>query len=178
MLKLTIASNEYFDERLMSFITLPEKHLILEHSLRSISVWESIFEKPFLSNATKTTYETAMYVVCMSADDIGITDVYRLTSEDHEKISEYINAKKSATKFYDAVSQPSLEAITSELIYYWMVALQIPFECDAWHLNRLLSLIKLINKKNSPKKHMSQAEIAARNREINEQRLKQYDTTG
>ena len=44
------------------------------------------------------------------------------------------------------------ETPASELIYWYMSQLGIPFECDKWNLNRLLTLIRLAAAKQNNQK--------------------------
>lgn len=179
MLKITVPGTELWDEENEQFTSTPETVLQLEHSLVSLSKWESKFEKPFMSNDDRTDEEVLFYIECMNLDPHFAPEVLsRLTEENQKKIVEYIESKQTATWFTDKPGTPTREVITSELIYHWMVSLQIPFECQYWHINRLLTLIRVISAKNEPPKKMSRAEIAARNRELNAQRRKQYNTRG
>jgi hypothetical protein len=119
------------------------------------------------------------YIKAMCLDSKVPDDIFRkLTNENLETINAYIGAKMTATWFAEAPKKPHRETITAEVIYYWMIALNIPFECQEWHLNRLLTLIQVCNQKNSPPKKMSQQEILARNRALNEQRRAQFGTKG
>lgn len=180
MLKIVIPESEHFNEATSEFVSLPEVALELEHSLVSLSKWESKWEKPFLGSKDRTTEETYGYLEAMSLNpDLPPGVFYRLSQKNLSEVNEYINAKMTATWFSEATNGPrNREVITSELIYYWMVALTIPFECETWHLNRLITLIKVCNKKNSPQKKMSAAELAQRNRQLNEERKKKYNTKG
>ncbi len=135
MLTILVQGAEHFDEASQEFSTIGDMTLDLEHSLVSLSKWESIYEVPFLSVEKKTTEQVLKYVECR-------------------------------------------EVITAELIYYWMVALEVPFECQYWNLNRLFTLIKICNIKQAKPEKMSRSEVAARNRELNEQRRKQLGTKG
>jgi hypothetical protein len=106
-------------------------------------------------------------------------DLYNhLTAENIEKINQYIYAPMTATTFSDNKTKPNREIITSELVYYWMVALNIPFECQKWHLNRLLTLIRICNVKNEPPKKMSKRDVMSRNAALNAARRKQFNTNG
>lgn len=181
MLRLEVdLGGELFDETRNEFIRSgPVFVLELEHSLVSLSKWESHFEKPFISSDEKTISETLWYIKAMVLSPEVPEKVWTsLRSEDYDAVNAYINAKMTATTFNEPKSGRSQEIITAELIYYWMVALNIPFECQHWHLNRLLTLVKVCNYKNSPPKKMSMSQIAARNRELNAQRKKQLGTTG
>jgi|SRR5580765_29106 hypothetical protein len=180
MLKLTILGEEYFNEKTETFETVGDIDLEMEHSLVSLSKWESKFKKPFLSNEKKTAQETLYYIEAMIISPIHPSDIlFRLSEENMVQINDYIESSESATTFG---SMPQLkgvgEVITSELIYYWMVAFTIPFECEYWHLNRLFALIRVCNIKNSKPRKMSRHEIASRNRELNAIRRAQYNTSG
>lgn len=179
MLTITVPAVELFDERTSLFATLPEVELTLEHSLVSLSKWEAIWEKPFLATTEKSTEEVLSYIEAMTLTPNVPREVFsRLTEENLDAINNYINAKQTATWFRETKQPKGREVITAEIIYYWLVALTIPFECETWHLNRLFALVKVCNEKQAPKKKMSAAELAARNRSLNEQRLAQLKTTG
>jgi hypothetical protein len=180
MLKLFIEGTEYYNEETETFETVGSFELELEHSLFSMSKWESKFQKPFLNNNEKTIAEVLGYVEAMILNPIYPEDVVsRLTQKNIDRINEYIESKESATTFGQMPERKGKgEVITSELIYYWMVAFNIPFECERWHLNRLFALVRICNIKNSKQKKMSKSEIAMRNRELNEQRKAQFQTRG
>lgn len=178
MLELEIYKPEVYDEETNEF-SLPFVGLLkLEHSLRSISKWESKWEIPYIGDKPKTDEQTLDYLRCMIVEGDEKSLAY-LTRGNLETVAKYIDAKMSATWFSDRGNRPpSREVITSEVIYYWMVALQIDFQCQDWHLNRLLTLIKVANEKNQPPKKMSKADLAARNRELNAKRREQQRTSG
>ena len=179
MLEIEVPEMEYFDDATSLFVKRPGKTLRFEHSLLSVSKWEARFEKAFLNKADKTPEEMLNYIQCMRLDLGPIADLYPLTKEHFVEINEYMNTKATATTFQDRTSgRQSKEVITSELMYYWMTAYQIPFECETWHLNRLMALIKICSIKNAPQKKMRRSEILARNRALNEQRLAKYNTSG
>lgn len=180
MLRITIPEAEYFDETTQSFITTKEQTLSLEHSLVSISKWESKWEKPFLSKDKKTTRETVDYIRCMTLTQNVDPNVYLAVNDDIvEQVSKYIDAPMTATWFNEDNNKRggSGEVVTSEVIYYWMIALNIPPEYHKWHLNRLLTLIRVCNAKNNPKK-MSKKDIFAQNRALNAARKKQSHKKG
>jgi len=180
MLQITIPAVELWDERKQEFVTTKEQTLQLEHSLVSLSKWESKWCKPFLTKQEKTFEETLDYIKCMTTTQNVDPEVYNhLTNENIEEINKYIEAPMTATYFSDdKTAKSSREQITAELIYYWMIALNIPFECQKWHLNRLLTLIKVCNIKNQPPKKRSRKEIMSRNAALNAARRKQLNTKG
>ena len=180
MLRLVIKAVEYYDEINDVFVDQNETVLELEHSLVSLSKWESFFEKPFLSKNDKTHEEILWYVQAMCLDPNVPPEVFSRLDEEHlTEINKYINKKMTATRFYDIGGEKkNTEIITAELIYYWMIAFTIPVEFQHWHLERLLTLIRVCNLKNSKPKKMSRAEWAAKQRAINEQRLAELGTTG
>lgn len=180
MLTITIPATEMFNEKTQEFLVLKEQTLQLEHSLVSLSKWESKWCKAFLSKEEKTTEETLDYIKCMTiTQNVDPNTYLRLTRSNIEEINKYIEAPMTATTFYgDTQKGRNKETITSELIYYWMISLNIPMECQKWHLNRLLTLIRVCNVKNSPPKKMSRREIMSRNAALNAARRKQFNTTG
>jgi hypothetical protein len=180
MLSITVVGTEMFDETTQEFTTLGDVDLVLEHSLVSLSKWESIYEKPFLNDSDKTIDEVVGYIkTMMLTPEVPEEIFYRLSEENFKAINEYIDAKMTATWFREAPSSPkSREVITSEIIYYWMIAFNIPFECERWHLNRLFTLIRVCSIKQAKPEKMSRSQIAAQNRELNARRRAQYNTTG
>lgn len=180
MLKIKIPAREYWDEENQSFIQTQDVELSLEHSLVSISKWESKWHKPFLSKEDKTAEETFDYIKCMTLTQNVDPEVYtRLTQKNINDIKNYIEDPHTATVIYEDPHGPrSREVVTSELIYYWMVALNIPVEFQKWHLNRLLTLIRICNIKNKPPKKMSQREIMSRNSALNAARRQRLHSNG
>ena len=181
MLQITVPiSPEIWDEKNEEFIEPKTASLQLERSLVSISKWESKWHKPFLSKEPKTVEETIDYIKCMTLTQNVKSEVYdHLSKENIEEINAYIDDPKTATTFSkDRKSARSREIITSELIYYWMIALNIPFECQKWHLNRLLTLIRVCEVKNTPGKKMSQREVLNQYAAINAANRKRFNTKG
>lgn len=185
MLTITVPAVDFWDEVNQEFIPTEETTIVLEHSLVSLSKWEAIWEKPFLKNEPKTSEETLSYIQTMSVgDDIPLDVCLRLSNANLLEINSYIESKMTATWFNDKAVTRTVqrEVITAEVIYYWMGALQIPFECETWHLNRLITLIKVINQKNASNsdtknKPLTKNDLASR-RALNEARRAQYQTSG
>lgn len=180
MLTITVLGKEYWDEQAQEFFTRDDVVLELEHSLVSLSKWESKWEIPFLGPKDKTTEQVLSYIEMMTLTPISSGEVFHRLSQDNvSEINTYLDAKMTATWFADTPNAPRTgEVITAELIYYWMTAFQIPFECQYWHLNKLFTLIKIANLKNAKPKKMSRADVAQRNRELNEQRKAEFGTNG
>lgn len=183
MLQITIPAPqaEEWDEQNEEFVyrtTGKEQTLKLEHSLVSLSKWESKWCKSFLSSE-KTDEEFLDYIKCMTLTSNVPPDVYdRLTMQNLEEIMAYVNAPMTATTFRKSNERPSREIITSELIYYWMITLNIPFECEKWHIKRLLTLIRVCEVKNNKPKKRSRSEIMRDNAALNASRRKQLNTKG
>jgi hypothetical protein len=180
MLRLVIEGQEVFNERDNTFDTVDDVVVEMEHSLVSLSKWESEFEKPFLSSRDKTQEEIFGYLKAMVlTPNLDLDVLYRCSQKNINEIQNYIDSSQSATTFGHMPERRGPgEVITSELIYYWMLTFGIPFECQYWHLNRLFALIKICNIKNGKPKKMSKSEIAQRNRDLNAQRKAQLGTTG
>lgn len=179
MLTIIVEGQEFFNEETETFESVDNTVLEFEHSLVSLSKWESEFQKPFLSSDSKTPEEIFYYVKCMSLNQIDDETINSLSESNLITINEYIQSSQSATTFGVMPEQRGRgEVITAELIYYWLVAFQIPFSCECWHLNRLFSLIRICNIKNSKPNKMSKNDIAARNRDLNAQRKAQLGTSG
>lgn len=177
MLTVTIPETELYDEILNEFKIVKEQKLVLEHSLVSLSKWESKWHKPFLSKDPKTREETIDYIRCMTVSSVDPI-VYRcITPKVIGQINQYIEDPMTATTIRDQ-KKGKPEVITAEIIYYWMVALGIPFECQKWHLNKLLTLINVVNIKNKPAKKMSRKEVMSRNASLNAARRKALHTKG
>ena len=178
MLKIVVPAMEGWDERKEEFVHYKEQKLELEHSLVSLSKWESKWQKPFLSSE-KTSEEILDYIRCMTLTQNVNPDVYyRLTQDNIRQINEYIESPMTATTFGEDKKPRGREIVTAEVIYYWMIALQVPFECQKWHLNKLLTLIKVCNIKNQPPKKSSKADIMRRNARLNAQRRARSGSRG
>ena len=181
MLQLEIPiSPEGWDEEKQEFVEPEYRYLKLEHSLVSVSKWESKWCKPFISKEDKTTEETLDYIKCMTITQNVDPDIYNhLTKENIDKVNDYIRAPMTATFFSeDKTSKGSREIVTSELIYYWMIALNIPSKYEKWHLNRLITLIRVCEIKNSPPKKRSRRDLMRHNTELNAARRKALNTKG
>ena len=181
MLRLTIQlSSEGWDEKKEEFVEAKTQTLQLEHSLVSLSKWESKWCKPFLSTTNKTEEEILDYIKCMTLTQNVDPDVYtHLSAENFRQIDAYINAPMTATTFSeDKNAKRNREVITAELIYYWMIALNINFECRKWHLNQLLTLVRVCNIKNQPPKKRSKRDTASRYAAMNAARRKQLNSRG
>ena len=181
MLRIVVPiASEGWDEEKQEFVAAESVTLELEHSLVSLSKWESKWCKSFLSKQEKTPEETIDYIKCMTVTENVDPSVYdHLTNENVKQINSYIEAPMTATYFSEKESKGgSREVITAELVYYWMIALQIPFECQHWHLNRLLTLVRVCNIKNQPPKKMSKRDIMSRNASLNAARRQQLNSRG
>ena len=180
MLRITVPSTELWNEEKQEFVYTKEQTLQLEHSLVSLSKWESKWCKAFFSKKEKTLEEIVDYVKCMTLTQNVDPVVYDyLTNDNIDQINKYIEAPMTATYFSeDRIARANREQITAELIYYWMIALNIPFECQKWHLNRLLTLIKVCNIKNQPPKKRNRKEIMSRNAALNAARRRRLNTSG
>lgn len=174
--------DDIWDSKKEEFITIPEQKLQLEHSLLSVSKWESKWKKPFLEEK-RTPEESLDYIKCMTINKDVDQRVYQyLSLSVIQEIMDYIDDSMTATWFTED-KKKSLKVgkhtiVTSEVIYYWMVTLQIPFECEKWHLNRLITLIRVINEKNKTPEKMNKRDIMRRNKALNEARKEKYKTRG
>lgn len=177
MLTIVIPETELYDEVLNEFTIVKEQKLVLEHSLVSISKWESKWHKPFYDRKDKTVEETLDYVRCMSINAVDPNVFLCLKPHMIKQINEYIEDPMTATTI-SSKSKGSREVITAEIIYYWMISLNIPFECQKWHLNRLLTLINVCSIKNRPPKKMNPRDVMSRNASLNAARRKALHTRG
>ena len=181
MLRIEIPiSPEGWDEENEEFVESKVQTLQLEHSLVSLSKWESKWCKPFFSTDDKTYEEVLDYIKCMTLTQNVKPEVYKyLTEKNITEITDYINAPMTATTFNETSTKGrGRDIITSELIYYWMIAFNIPVEFQKWHINRLLTLIRVCEIKNSPGKKMSSKEITSQYAALNAARKKKLNTKG
>jgi hypothetical protein len=179
VLQIVIPGRELFDEETSMFIESKREVLQLEHSLISISKWESKFCKPFLSNEEKTIEETIEYIKCMTITQNVNPRVYdHLPNEVFNQIKEYINESMTATWFGKKHTPGNREIVTSEVIYYWMIALNIPMECQKWHFNRLITLIRVCSDKSQPPKKRGRREFINDRSALNRARKKELRTKG
>jgi hypothetical protein len=176
MLEIEVVLDENFDETDNKFVVGKSVKVYLEHSLFSVSKWESVWEVAFLGKKEKTSEQTLSYVRMMILNEKLPPEIFQKLLENHlDEIQAYVAADMTATKLHTDPNAPeSRETITSELIYYWMISMNIPMECQHWHLNRLITLTRVINLKNTPKKKMS----ATDRRNLNRARQAKYNTRG
>lgn len=180
MLRVTIPEQEIYDERLQEFATIPKRNLQLEHSLVSISKWESKWKKPFLGKEPKTSEETLDYIKCMTITQNVPDEVYNmLPTNTIIEIQEYIQDPMTATTITShEKGSGKTNVITSEIIYHWMITFNIPFECQKWHINRLITLINVCSIKSQTPKKRSRSEIINQNRNLNRARREQLQSRG
>ena len=179
-LVLTIPEREFYDDRTGRFITTKKTTLQLEHSLLSITKWESKWHKPYLSKAQKTEEEALDYIRCMCiGKDVDPTVFRAITAKQAKMIADYINDPMTATTIKRKDNRPSREIITNELVYFWMTSFSIPFDpCEKWHFNRLMTLIEIASIKNQPPKKMGKRQAAQERSALNAQRRAKYNTHG
>lgn len=179
MIEIVIPAYELFNDVTGEFEYGPERVLTLEHSLLSISKWESKWLKPFLSNTPKTDEEVIDYVRCMTLNKgIPHDAYYYIPNSQYEIINDYITSPMTATTVSDSGEKASREIMTSELIYYYMISCNIPMECERWHINRLMTLIRVCGAKNNPGKKKPMEEVMRSNAELNAARKKKLQTRG
>ena len=180
MLQVTIPGVEYYDDETETFIETKGQVLSLEHSLISLAKWESKWKKPFLSKDPRTIEESVDYIRCMTLTQNVNPEVYdHIPQSVMRQVDDYISDSMTATWFNTRQQRrTNREVITAEIIYYWMVALNIPFECQKWHLNRLITLVQVCNIKNEPEKKMNRRQTLENNRALNEARRQKIQTKG
>lgn len=183
MKTITIPKREIWDSKSERFLYIEEKTIQIEHSLVSIRKWENIWHKPFLNrNENKTYEETISYIQCMTITPNVYLDFYKCLPEHVVlEIQKYIDDPMTATWFNDQ-GKPEVpfrnEVITAEIIYCWMILLNIPVEFEKWHINQLLTLIKVVNIKTSPKKKMGTMEDLRQRDAINKLRRAKHGSKG
>lgn len=185
MLKLRFDGGELFDSETSRVDIVPAQTLRMEHSLLSISKWESIWEKPFLTNDKSkhmTFDEFVSYMTCMCLDEVDERVFFLLKQSHIDEVDKYLRSAQTATIFYDHFKDPKQvvrrHTITSEIIYYWMTCFNIPFECERWNFNRLMTLIQVCDDRSSPKKKRSSHDISQMYRDLNERRMRELGTKG
>ena len=187
-LRIEVVDKEIYDEETNTFYNIENTVLVLEHSLKSLYRWEALYKTPFMSkydDNRMNAQETFDYIKCMLVEPKDVDDevLKAIAPEDIKRIMDYINDPMTATTFKEdkkggAGVRRSREIITAEIIYYWLVSLQIPFECDTWNLNQLLTLVRVCSIKNAPGKKMSNKEILASNKMLNAQRRAKLGSRG
>lgn len=182
MITIQINDDEFFNDKTNEFYQVKGRCLKLEHSLISLRKWESKWHKPFLSTKDLTNEESLDYVRCMTlTPDVNPLLYTIIPIEEMERISQYIKDPMTATWFSEPEGKktpPSRKIITAEVIYYWMIELGIPVEFEKWHLNQLLTLIRVINAERTPPKKMSQKDILKKYSKLNAQRKAALRTRG
>lgn len=181
MLRLLVPEKEFFDERTEEFFYSKEQILTLEHSLVSLSKWESRWEKPFFKKDELSIEETIDYIRCMTiTQNVDPLVYYAIDDDILTKVSEYIERPMTATTFSDIKKSGKRngQIVTAELIYYWMIIYNVPFECQKWHLNKLMTLLQVCSVESGPKKKMSRREITEQYAALNEARCRKLNTKG
>lgn len=180
MLQIKIPDIELYDEANNRFITRKGCVLTMEHSLLSLAKWESKWHVPFLTDKQQTIEQTIDYYRCMTITKNVNPSIYEnIDQKIADEIDKYINDPMTATWFNNtSSSKEDRSVITAEIIYYQMIALGIPFECEKWHLNRLMTLIRVVSTKSAPPKKMSKDEILAQQRRLNAERKARLNTKG
>lgn len=179
MLTIIVPAVEQYDEDKEEFVNSKAQTLQLEHSLVSLSKWESKWRKPFLTKNEKTIEETIDYIRCMTITQNVDEKVFTfVTNGNIMQVREYIEAEMTATTFSNEKKSSNREVITAEIIYYWMILLNIPFECQKWHLNRLLTLVNVCNIKNKPPQKIGKKELLRRNAALNAARRQANHSEG
>lgn len=182
MFQVEIPKQEYFDEINSRFVSFEATSFQIEHSLISLSKWESKWNKPFLDNKAKTSEELIDYIRCMTlTKDVDPLIYLNIPDDILKAINNYIESPMTATWFNDNKvknRKRTREVITAEIIYYWMITLNIPFECQKWHLNRLLTLIRVCSIKNAPAKKMRNRDILRNNAKLNAARRHSMNSKG
>ena len=178
MLRIIVPGGEFYDDFKEEFIYEKDQELQMEHSLISISKWEAKWHEAYNKEGEKTPEQILDYFKCMTINRVDPEVYNRLTEKNIQDIIGYINEPMTACYFRNDGITKSRDTLTSELIYYYMIVLGIPFECEKWHFNKLTALIEVCSMKNKPAKTMSPGEIARRNAKLNAARRKAHHTKG
>lgn len=181
MLQVTIPGVEYYNESTEMFEETKSQTLQLEHSLISVAKWESKWKKPFLSDKQRNIEESTDYIKCMTLTQNVTQECYNnITTELFLEINEYIDDTMTATSFSQSPGggKSRSQTVTAEIVYYWMISFNIPFECQKWHLNRLMTLIQVCSIKQENPKKMSKQRILQDNKATNDARRKELKTSG
>ena len=177
--KITIPEMEHYDQEQNLFFTTKECTITIEHSLVSLSKWESIFHKPFISKEKKTIPEWREYIKCMTITQNVDPSVYdAIPISVINEVLDYIDEPMTATWFKESSRPPSRRVITAELLYYYMIAQNIPFECQKWHLNRLITLIRVCGEENAPSKKMGKSDMLKQRNALNNARRAKLRSKG
>lgn len=188
-LTITVPAKEYYVEKLNQFRYEKERTLTIEHSLISIKKWEQKYHRSFFNDKDKKTSEEMMdYVRCMALGTVDPMTYVMLTRENIQEISDYINDPMTATTFKDiklegeSGNSKRNKIITSEIVYYWMTQLNIPPEYAKWHINQLITLIRVSNeeqkKLNGGGKKIPKKGLTNRNAAINAANRKRFNSKG
>lgn len=178
--KVEIPEREFFDEENNRFIKVPQTTLLMEHSLVSISKWESKWHIPYLSNKPKTREQTIDYLRCMTiTQNVDPFLFYCIPDKELLKIKDYIENPMTATTFSDEEGKGhTKKVLTSEVLYYYMTMYNIPVEFEKWHINRLLTLIKVCSEENKPKKKIGSKKLASKYASLNAARRAKLNSKG
>lgn len=178
-LVIVVPGQELFDNEKQKFITTEDVTLRMEHSLVAIHNWESKWHKPFLVPKGHSGEEVLDYFRMMCLDDVDPSVFDRMSEENLQEIQAYMENVMTATTFHNLPDKPGgREIVTAEIVYYWMVSLQIPLDRETWHFGRLMALIRTVNTKNAPKKKMNTKDALAQQRELNAQRRAEMASKG
>ena len=168
-ISIPLKGGEFYDYNNDEIVIIQPITLELEHSLISLSKWESKWKVPFMNeteNQRLSREQSIDYFRFMSIKPVKDPRIFNvLTVSDEQEIFKYISDSMTATTFKDIPQdgrpkrRKSKEIITSEIIYYWMVEFGIPFECEKWHLNRLLTLIRVCQDKQAMPQKMKKKDV-------------------
>lgn len=178
-ISIYVQGTELWDSNSQMFCSSKPQTLILEHSLISISKWESKYHKMFLETKDKTGVELLDYIKCMTINgNVPDMTYYALSEKNLRDILDYMDDSMTASSVFDPPRKSRSEPVSSELIYYWMIQYGIPFECEKWHINRLLMLIKICTRKNASMTKADKAAMDQRRAAINAQRKAKMKSRG